>query len=184
MSGIFGLFQATIGAQVVQAAAHGAPATGAGFAWLVNEASTMRVMVHEIYFASQLGSALAAPTSPRITCEKFTFTGSPSGAVVAMTKLDTRYAPANQSSLRTASTGLTITAGNVLAEFFPTASATAVGYAPPAFQFWRPPKNLGRTGALVLAPGEGLLVRQPDAGTAADTRRFVTSFLIEEYDAP
>lgn len=168
-----GVYFSTTGTFLVQAAADAATA---GRAWLINPlASGRTVRIRRIRFASQLGSALVAVTSPRIVLQRVTFTGTASGATVAMAKRRTADATP-VSSLRTASTGLTLTAGDTLYEFLPTASATAVAYSAPSITIL----DLERLEYIELAPGEGVVIRQPDAGTAADTRRCVMSFVIEE----
>jgi hypothetical protein len=37
---------------------------------------------------------------------------------------------------------------------------------------------------IVLASGEGVAFFQAEAGTTSDTRRFATSFAVEEYTTP
>jgi hypothetical protein len=124
-----------------------------------------------------LGSALAATTSPRLSLERVTFTGTASGATVAGAKR--RTADATQvSSIRLASTGLTLTAGAPITEFLPVAAATAVAYNTPAEAIFQPDNG---DLCLLLGAGEGLVLRQADAGTAADTRRNTVTFIIEEF---
>jgi hypothetical protein len=162
------------GANLVQAAADAATA---GRFWIINPVgSTVTVRVKSIEFASQLGSALAAPTSPRLTIERVSFTGTASGASLAPAKRKTSDA-SPQSSLRTASTGLTLTAGNPVVSFLPVASATAVGYTNTAVEKWRPDVN----DRIELVAGEGIVCRQADAGTTSDTRRFTLDITVEEF---
>lgn len=157
----------------VQASAHGA---GAGFFWLINPVgSTVVVAVRRMRFASQHGTALATPTSPRIVAELFTFTGTASGATVTLAKRRTSDAAAT-ASLRTANTGMTQTAGAIICSWLPVAALTAVGTATPAFDEWAPPLE----DQCVLGAGEGLRFYQPDAGTASDTRRMDIDFIIDE----
>lgn len=178
------VYCATFGALAVQASAHAATA---GFGWLVNPVgSTKLVQVQAICFCSQLGSALVAPTSPRVRVERVTFTGAASGASVALCKTRSTD-PAPASSVRTASTGLSLSAGDCVTEFLPTASATAVGYAPASVQIWPVIPVLYQSGLgfslpvrVFLAAGEGLVVRQADNGTTSDTRRFVVGMTITE----
>lgn len=178
------VYCATFGLQTVLASAHAATA---GFGWLINPIGSPRsVLVQGISFTSQLGSVLAAPTSPRIRVERVTFTGTASGATVALAK--TRSSdPSPSSSVRTASTGLSLSAGDCLTEFLPSASATAVGYAPASVQVWPVTPVLYQSGLgftlpvrVYLAPGEGLVIRQADNGTASDTRKFVVGMTVVE----
>jgi hypothetical protein len=180
-----GQWLANAGAFTVQAGGHTATS---GFWWLINPVgSSVAVAVRRVRFVSQMGGVTATPTSPRITIERMTFTGTASGAVVVPAKrVRTAIAgevadPTNTATIRTASTGLTITAGEVIRAFFPVASATAVGFTAPAVDEWYP---IAESGQLILAPGEGIVARQPDAGTSSDTRRITFDLTFEEYTAP
>lgn len=158
----------------VQAAADAATV---GRCWLINPVgSAVTVRIRKIYFSSQIGSVLVTATSPRINVERTTFTGTASGATIAASLRKTSDAAA-VSSLRTASTGLALTAGNVVTSFFPVASYTAVGAMSPAHAEW----DAYLEDYIELAAGEGLIVRQADAGTAADTRRYILKFIVEEF---
>lgn len=174
---VSGVYMAATGAHVVQAAAD---AAGVGRWWLFNPVgSAVLVALRRVEFASQLGSALVAVTSPRLTLSLFTATGTASGASITPGKQDSA-APAATATLRTASTGLTITDGADLFAFLPTASATAVGYAAPAVMDWLPEDE----GMPVLRAGEGIYLTQSDAGTSSDTRRYVTNIAWEEFTLP
>src|SRR6185295_11874006 len=103
--------------------AHGATA---GFFWLINPVgSTVQVRIKRIDCMSQLTSALVATSAPRISVERVTFTGTASGASVTPAKQFTTDA-INVGSLRTASTGLSLSAGAAAFAFLTIASATAV----------------------------------------------------------
>lgn len=175
---IVGKFYAQTGAHLVLAAADAATA---GRWWLINPVgSAVLIALERFHFMSQLGSALVAVTSPRLHLERFTFTGTASGATVTLGKRKTTDA-APVGSVRTASTGMTPTAGAVLMAFLPTASATAVAYNPATEMLWIPKDEDDQ---IVLAAGEGLVFRQADAGTASDTRRYVTSLMWSEFSLP
>jgi hypothetical protein len=168
------------GALVVGASAD---AANVGRVYVENDPdSTVLIALTWVRFTSQIGSALVAPTSPRISLKLFTFTGdTPSGAAITGVRSDTTLAAKNANwNVRTAATGMTITEGAAFASFFPTASATAVGYAPPAVDEWRPAPDR----ALILRAGEGVMVKQEDAGTTSDTRRFTLDFEVEEVTLP
>jgi hypothetical protein len=144
--------------------------------------STVLIAVLNARFRSQLASALVAPTSPLISLKSFTFTGNtPSGTTLPGVPLDSTYAAANSNwNVRSAATGMTITEGHTIASFYPVASATAVGYIPPVTDVW----NTDAANPLILRAGEGLMVRQIEAGTTSDTRIFSFSFEIEEFTLP
>ncbi|HXN74888.1 MAG TPA: hypothetical protein VN855_00165 [Candidatus Acidoferrum sp.] len=161
-------------AQTVQASADAATA---GRFWIINPiGNTKTVRIKAIQFTSQLGSALLTPTSPRITVERVTFTGIASGATVAGAKRKTAD-PAPVSVCITASTGIVLSAGNIIKTFLPIACATAVGFASADLNTFIPDIN----NRLDLVAGEGIVIRQPDAGTASDSRRYILNFIIEEF---
>lgn len=169
-----GVFACQTGIHVVQAAAQAATA---GFWWLINPVgSTVLVALRRVEFMTQIGTVLNTPTSPRIQLERVTFTGTPTGAQVTPARVRTADG-ANTATLRTASTGLTLTAGAAIYAFMPVASQTAGSGIPPGQGDWNPDNN----GMIILAAGEGIVCRQPDAGTASDTRRFVTNIAWEEF---
>lgn len=171
---LLGVYYCATGAHVVLQAADAA--TVARW-YLINPiGSGVMLRFRRIRFMSQLGSALVAVSSPRLQLELFTFTGVATGAVVVPAKHKSTDDPP-KGILTTASTGLTIISGAVVAAFLPVASATAVGYNPATETEW----NLDAERDILLAPGEGLLFRQPDPGANSDTRRFITSLVWEEY---
>jgi hypothetical protein len=162
-------------ALVVQAGAHAATA---GFAWLINPVgSAVLAYVRAAACAFTATAATAFASGPRITGERVTFTGAASGATVGPCALDTARA-ANVCTFRTASTGLVLTAGNTRLTWLVPAILTAVGIAgenPPP-----PEYDLEGDELVLLRAGEGIVFRQPDAGTAADTRRLVVGVTWEE----
>lgn len=170
-----GSYIAHSGVNLVQASAQTFPAA---FWWLINPVgNSNKIALTAIEVISQLGSALAAPTSPRLLFALFTFTGTASGAQITPGKLDSTY-PATTASFRTASTGLTITKVADVICAFPVASATAVGYTAPMMDEWFEDKESNQ---IVLRAGEGIAFYQPDAGTASDTRRIVTTIKWDEF---
>lgn len=180
-----GMYRVATGAHVVLATAHAATA---GFWWLINPVgSGVAVALKRVAFMSQHGSVLATPTSPRITLERVTLTGTATGASITPSRrVRTAVAglPADATpvgSLRTASTGLTLTAGEAFRQFFPVAALTAVAAVPPGEDDHAPDMEDEET---ILAAGEGIVCRQADAGTTGDTRRFVTNLAWEEFTAP
>lgn len=171
-----GHYVAHSGVFTVQATAHTFPA---GFFWFINPVgNTPKIAIKDIEVVSQLGSALAAPTSPRLMFSTFTFTGTASGASVTPGKLDSTM-PSATGSFRTASTGLTITKVADMLCSLPTASATAVGYAPPQLDEFHTDEEDSQ---IILRAGEGLAFWQPDAGTTADTRRIIVTVKWEEFN--
>lgn len=141
--------------------------------------STVLIAVTRIRFQSQLGSALATPTSPRFVIRYFTFTGNtPSGTAITGVKQDSSYSSKNSNwDVRTADTGMTITEGGDVCSFFPVAGATAVGYSAACASEWVSEPDR----PLILRAGTGIMVKQADNGTTSDTRRVTVDFEIEEY---
>ncbi len=180
-----GLYRVHSGVFVVTAAADAATA---GRWWLINPVgSGVAVAVRRVSFSCQHGSALATPTSPRINLERVTFTGTASGATITPAKrVRTTVAgltadATNVGSLRTASTGLTLTAGEPFKAFLPVVALTTAAANPPGNDEWDPADE---DTEIILAAGEGIVCRQADAGTASDTRRWVNNITWEEFTAP
>lgn len=172
-----GKYIAHSGILVVQAAAHTFGTSG--FLWFFNPiGNSAKVAITAIELISQMGSALAAPTSPRLLWSTFTYTGTPSGATLTPGKLDSTMA-APTASLRTALTGMTLTKVADLLCSLPTASATAVGYAPPQIDEFAPAQESDQ---IILRPGEGICLWQADAGTTSDTRRVAVTLKWEEFN--
>lgn len=162
------------------AAAAQAANTGGTF-WIANHVSSgLHLAIRRVNFASQHGSALATPTSPRIQLIRGTFTGTPTGATVTGAKTRSADTAGSGWSVRSAITGMTVTEVAPAFSFQPVAALTAVGACPPAYEDWNPEDE----GMIQLEPGEVISCRQVDAGTTSDTRRFVVNFAVEEYTLP
>lgn len=173
---MLGSYIAHSGVFTIQAAAQTFPTA---FLYVINPiGNTPKMALTAIEVLSQLGSALAAPTSPRLLWRLFTFTGTASGASITPAKLDSTF-PAATGSIRTASTGLTITAGADALCSLPVASATAVGYTPPQMDEWFEDVEKNQ---IILRAGEGIALFQPDAGTASDTRRIIVTVKWDEFN--
>jgi hypothetical protein len=161
-----GLYYFESGRLTIQAAAHGATV---GFFWLINPVgSTVLVVLKKLIVSSSPTAVTAFASAPRITAERVTFTGSASGAQITPAKRDSNDAAAT-ATLRTASTGLTLTAGAIIGDYTVPAVLTAVGIAVPIDQILYEAKG-DEDDLLVLRAGEGLVLRQPDAGSTSDTR--------------
>jgi hypothetical protein len=149
----------------VLASAH---SSTAGFLWLINPVGSSVVAYIKKILATSVPTAVTAfASSPRITVERVTFTGTASGATITPAKRDSNDAT-NVCSIRTASTGLALTAGAVIADFIVPAVLTAVGIAVPVDQWFY--DSTDDDDYIVLRAGEGLVIRQADAGTTSDTR--------------
>jgi hypothetical protein len=165
--------------QAVSATAQDAVATG--FFWLQNPtASVIDLIVRKIVL--RFGSVnTATVTLPRIVLAKFTFTGTASGATV--TPLRRKTADANAADMRTAVTGMTVTLGAVGASFIvPQLLAAGQVYAPPEQVWPGAGHDPFEDDDIILAPGEGAVLYQADAGTTADPRRFTADVRAEEVE--
>lgn len=165
------------GALVVAATAHTFGTSG--FLWFANPLSNApKIVIREIEMTSQLGSALATPTSPRLLWSTFTFTGTASGASLTPGKLDSTYA-GSTASIRTAITGMTTVKVADMFSSFPIAGATAVGYTAASTDVWAADDDEYQ---LVLRAGEGICLWQADNGTTSDTRRITATIHYSEFD--
>jgi len=154
-----------------------ADAATAGRLWLINPVgSAVLIELRRVEMSSAPIAVTAFITSPRITCERVTFTGTATGATITPAVRDTTEA-ALVGSIRTASTGLTLTAGAVAYGFMVVPILTGVGASVPKLQEWEP----SEAGRLVLRAGQGVVIRQADAGTTADTRVFQINLAWSEY---
>jgi hypothetical protein len=148
--------------------------------YLFNPAASAVVLaVRRIEFTSQHSTALVTASAPRIAIRTFTATGTGSGAAIVPAKHDTTDA-AQAAYFSLASTGLTLTDGNIAKCFFPTVALTAVGIAGPSEDDWIPDPAY----PLILRAGQGIYCTQLDNGTTADTRKFLTSVCWDEFTQP
>jgi hypothetical protein len=162
----------------VQAAATNGTTTG--FFWLINlVGATKKIGVRRLEFIHQHFTNLTHTAWPRLSMARCTFTGTPSGATVTPVARDSVEA-ATIGSLRTASTGLTVTLGATMWSSMPFMASGTAGwtFTNPSMQEWEPPEE----GQIILRAGEGLVFYQPDAGTTADTRRVVVNGAWEDFE--
>jgi hypothetical protein len=162
---LLGAYKFESGRLTVQASAH---ASTAGFFWLINPVGSSVIgTVKKLMCTSVPTAATVFASAPRITCERVTFTGTASGASITPAKRDSTDAT-NTLSVRSASTGLTLAAGAIIGDFTVPPVLTAVGIAVPVDQYLY--DDTDEDDYIVLRPGEGIVCRQPDAGTTSDTR--------------
>lgn len=170
-----GVYLFSSGNQSIGASAHGATA---GFFWIINPVgSSKTIRIRKLRFTSAPTAATAFVSSPRVTIERMTFTGTSSGATITPTK---RNSSDNNATglVITATTGLTPSAGAVARSFVVAPILTAVGASVPSEQVYEPNQEQDM---IILAAGEGIVCRQADAGTTADTRKCVVDGTWEEY---
>jgi hypothetical protein len=172
---LLGVYYFHSGRLTILAAAHAATA---GFFWLINPVgSTVTLYLKKLRAQITPTAASAFTSAPRITIELTTFSGVPTGASIAYAKRASADA-APVSSVRTASTGLTLAAGAVIASWVVPAVLTAVGIAEPIEQ--RTVDQHDDDDLCILTAGQGIIVRQADAGSTSDTRLLTVDGEAEE----
>jgi len=165
--------------QAVQASAQDAVATG--FFWMQNPAaSIVDLIIRKLTLRFGTVNTLTS-TEPRIVLARYTFTGTPSGAVTTPARRKSAEAPA--ADMRMAVTGMTVTLGATIASFLvPQMHAAGQFFGPPQQEWPSGGNDPFEDDDVVLAPGEGALLYQPDAGTASDPRDFTVDLRIEEVE--
>ncbi|HYS41461.1 MAG TPA: hypothetical protein VEO01_38085 [Pseudonocardiaceae bacterium] len=164
----------------VQASAH--TGTGTGFWYLYNPAASgILLALDYCIFMSSEATALATVTAPRINLTGFTFTGTPGGTTIAPEKVDSAFG-ANVAVFMSTQVTSVVTLTKDFASFLPTVvqSSSSGGPAGSTYAAYQPEERLRR----VVHPGEGIVCWQPDAGTAADTRKVITNIAWSEYTVP
>lgn len=173
-----GLYYRSLGPSTVTAAADAATA---GRFWLQNPVgSTIYLAVRAVYFSATTTTGLLEISAPVFTVERFTFTGTASGASLTPAKRETGDLTAT-GIVRTASTGMTITAGNP-AHGFQVPAALATTSQNVTAQVW-PSPGTDEDEWLIIQGGEGIVIRQSTAGTTLDTRVINVDLTWEEFNA-
>lgn len=174
-----GLYYATSGAIAYTTAADAA--TG-GDLWIVNTSPTVIAYIREVRFTSNIAALALLTALPRIHMERITFTGTPSGAQITPARRDSTDL-ANTATVRTANTGMTITAGAVIKSFSPPSSDLIGGLlaanatsAVPVEQIF-----LGDLDSyIVLRQNQGVVFRQATGGSLTENRVYQIDFNWEE----
>jgi hypothetical protein len=183
-----GVYIAAPATQTILAAAH---ATTTGFFHLLNTSAAKMIELRRVEFIPFRTAVTAFPTAPEIVLQRCTFTGTATGTVVTpaksvrTTQNGETADVANTGELR-APGGAVITGTEIFHRF--VMPATIIIYAAGTQstdivvpQMYRPTDEDGR---VVLATGEGVLIRQDTAGTASDTRKFAINLSWREYTIP
>lgn len=172
----YGTYYFHSGNLAIVAAAHGATV---GFLYMYNPiGSGKNIRIVSLKIISGMVTALATPTAPRVTVERGTFTGTPSGAQIASSKVDSADA-ANIFWITAASTGATNGTPTPMGGKIVDANATGTVNTNTSESVVIPSGEDVRD--IIIKPGEYLLVRQADAGTASDTRKATVDMIYEEY---
>jgi len=151
--------------------------TTTGHLWLINPVgSTIKAALRKIDGQIQFLVTSAVDVSlPRTQFALCTFTGTASGAAITPYKRDSTDAAA-QCTVRTASTGLTVTLGALIKAWLPPINATATSatiqanLAPSSTPEIEPGAEDDQ---IVFRAGEGVVTYSPDASTTANRRLVV-----------
>jgi len=183
-----GVYRASMALQSVQASAQNATSTG--FLWITCPAAvTTRAMrLRKLDLMINHSASTTMPSVPRIGLARFTFTGTASGATLAGAKIDPD-SPNPSIDLRTAVTGMTVTLntdpGSLLNSVLvpPMHNVTAAGllFMPSVEQSLVSMRSDEDEWPMIKG-GQGLVLYQLDAGTAADTRRFTANMMWDEIE--
>lgn len=145
-----------------------------GFFWLLNPlAGTLRI--RSMTFQSQAATKTEAAAATRISLERMTFTGTPTGSIYEICKGNSTM-PVPAFQIVQSSSGIIPQAGPRWMSFFCFIVMTGGGGAAPFMHFWFSPN--GRN--IELLPGEGVVCRQADAGVTNETRVCSVGMLVEE----
>jgi hypothetical protein len=150
-----------------------------GFWWLINPVgSAVKIALRRLEFKYSAIAAAAANT--RITTERITFTGAASALITAVKRATVDVNPVGQ--VLSATTGLTPSTVSANAPAYTSWAPTiitAAGILVPVEDEWIPSDE---DGMAILVAGEGLVVRQPDAGVASDPRKLSVTVAWEEFE--
>jgi len=172
----YGTYYFHSGNLAIVATAHGATV---GFIYMYNPVASGKIVrIISCKIESGMVTALATPTAPRITIERGTFTGTPTGAVIAVAKGDSTDV-ANVFYISAASTGATngtpVAMGGKMVDANATGTANTNASSVMVFNVGEDVRDI------VIRSGEYLVIRQADAGTTSDTRKAIVDILFEEY---
>jgi hypothetical protein len=155
----------------------GADGATGGRMWLFSVDAAKYVLVRRFALRVVGVTAAAFVTNPRLSLERVTFTGAPTGAAVTPALADSLDFPAAAGTLRTASTGVVLTAGALVAGYHVPGVLTGVGFANGS-----PVELIEEGHELTLRNLEGLVLRQATPGSAGDTRGWLANIVWEEFD--
>lgn len=162
--------------------------TSTGLLWITNPStSTKKVRIRKIDAMFNVLGATTLTTWPRIVAQRFTWTGTPSGAALLPAILDGEdIALAAVADFRSAVTGLTVSL---------VANAFVALCMPPVLQLAGTAANIAPLDSvkipmfdadyedefIVLMPGQGLVIYQADAGGAStETRKIMLRITHDE----
>jgi hypothetical protein len=180
---INGLFHFCFTLYTVAAAAQNG--TSAAIGWLQNPSTAgvnARLRFVQMAHTNTVATAIDHTSAPRIAVQRITHTDGWSGATLNVAKRATADSN-NIANIRTATTGTTVTLAAtqlVWSSLVPGADITTSGVLNIQFgETWRP---VFEDEYVVIAPGEGIVIYQIDAGTTSDQRKTLVKGCWDEVD--
>lgn len=184
---VTGVYRAFTTVLSVQATAQNGTSTG--HFWLFNPSGSGRTArIRRLSLQYNFVGVTTLGTLPRTIIQRFTWTGTQSGAQIAGANVDAASVVASVVELRTASTGATVslTANTQLAaDLAPIAQVSgtpAVFETTPTYRSEMIDAESSEDEWIVIPPGQGIVLYQVDAGTASDTRRLVANIVWDEIN--
>lgn len=185
---VVGVYEGALTQQSVSATLQDGLATG--FMWLHMPAaiSGRSARIRRIYYTPQMAATTTtAASAPRLRIDRFTFTGTATGATVRADADASYNLP--KLDMRTAVTGLTVSlvaavfAGAICGAVDSTTATKAVALGPASISLTDFPGGTHDEDEwIVLAPGEGIVLYQDVVGLASDPRRFDLTVVWDEID--
>lgn len=159
-------------------------ATGGKF-WLTNTSSTIQIRLIEARYTCLINSLIdLGSASPSVAMERMTFTGTPSGTLIAAGKRDSTD-PGSTGTFRSTNAGMVITSGASLRSWFPATQLSVGGILAvnataivPVEQIFKPRDE---SGDIILRQNEGIVFRQASAGAITEARLIQIDIVWEEY---
>jgi len=177
---VFGVYRFALDQSTVAAAAQNGTTAGFLFFHLGSAVTGRAARVRRLSVTSQHSTALATPTAPRLRAVRYTSAGALSGTAITAAKNDSNFG-APSSIMSTANTGTTVVIVAAFAACGLAGALTAVGAYEPCYKDMVDPSS-DEDDWPVFRPGEGFVVYQDTAGTAADTRKFSIQGEFDEID--
>lgn len=162
---------------VLTGAASADGATSGRF-WVINESASGLLLAISRVVVTSIPAAATTIAPTRITGERFTFTGTASGASGTPAPRDTADALSPSVSVRTASTGLVIAAGEVVGA---AVLSQAVGTPTNVFANPHAQELFGGGDVFEFRQGQGFVIRQADAGDTDQKFAVDVDFFVYEY---
>ncbi len=179
---VLSIYRLALVQATVQASAQNGTTAGFLFAHMPAGVTGKAMRVRRLSFSSQHSTALATPTAPRILARRFTSASLLSGALLAPTLNDSGKHIAAACLFSLVNTGVTVVhVGDGFAAGAIAGALTAVGAYEPCIKDLIDPAA-DEDDWPVFYPGQGFVIYQDVAGTAADTRKLNIHMLCDEID--